>query len=198
MFNVEADTETAGAYIFHEGYFIFAFGFGSNLNSHELGVIRIGGHREDGETVKDCVRRETKEETSLNCKIITSNISYHFDGKNYLTLNNSHSNAPIFITERNNNKLSVMYLAQSDDAPTPSAETQGLLLLRQQDIKTICENKITFKDYINIGGKYILTDKLKNITDYPSKFTLTPKAQIKFLNYLFELEPKLIKALPHQ
>lgn len=79
MYDIEANTETAGAFILHDDYFLFMFGRGSHLNDNELGIVRLGGHCEEGETVSECVIREIKEEISLDAILCNNKTTYISD-----------------------------------------------------------------------------------------------------------------------
>lgn len=76
MLDIERDTSTAGAYVFYNGYFVFMFGFGTNHSEHELGVVRLGGHREKRESVMQCVTREVREEALLDITFFDNKFVY--------------------------------------------------------------------------------------------------------------------------
>ena len=154
-----------------------------------------------GETVIECIQREIKEETSLNCDFFNTNIVYKLDefSEGYKKIKHEEINVidsskyPIFISNKKNGELSLMYLLHGIGELKADMETQGILFLRGEDIKEICTKKVTFSDYKNKGGKYLLTEKLGVIDEYPEDFILIPKTQLLFLNKLFDLEPELIK-----
>ena len=77
-FDLERNTSAAGAYVLYDGYFVFMFGFGSNHTEHELGVVRFGGHLEEGETIVQCIEREVKEESSLDITFLKT--GFHMEG----------------------------------------------------------------------------------------------------------------------
>lgn len=54
---------TVGAYIIIDRRFLFVFG--PNPQSGRLVILRVGGHRENGEAPWDCAAREALEETGL-------------------------------------------------------------------------------------------------------------------------------------
>ena len=155
---------TAGAYILYNGYFLFMFGF--NADKTKLGVVRFGGHVEPGETAFECVIREVKEECSLDIEFFRTE--------------------PIFVRQVVDGKLSVMYLTYGKGELRPSMETQGILLLRREDIENICMKNMTFKEYKESGGKYILVD------DLPEDYYLFPHVQLHFLHNLFTSESELM------
>ena len=183
MIDIEKDTSKAGAYILYNGYFLFMFGF--NEDKTNLGVVRFGGKREIRETVIECVRREIKEESSLDIEFYQTDFTYLEDnGK--IKLNEKCN--PIFVRKGVDGKLSIMYLTYGKGVLKPRMETQGILLLRRTDIDNICTKNLTFKEYIETGGKYILSDIL-----LPENYHLIPLVQLQFLNELFDFEPALMR-----
>ena len=141
--------------------------FGFNADKTKLGVVRFGGHVEPGETAVECVIREVKEECSLDLEFFQTE--------------------PIFVRQGVDGKLSVMYLTYGKGELKPNMETQGILLMRREDIENICTKNMKFKDYKESGGKYIL------VVDLPEEHYLEPHVQLQFLNSLFASESELMK-----
>ncbi|MHB1153782.1 MAG: NUDIX domain-containing protein [Eubacteriales bacterium] len=188
MINIEQHTTKARAYLFYNGYFLFMFGWGIDYKDNKLGVVRFGGHREKGESTVECVIREVREETSLHIDLFNNNIVYTL--KNDMTIIEKtvekEDYAPILVKIGDNSAYSVMYLAYGKGELKPDMETQGILLLRKEDITTICSRDITFSEYKDLGGKYILAKPL------PDNGVLSPNIQLRFLSKLFLLEPNLM------
>jgi len=188
MAAIEANIETAGAYVLYEGYFVFMFGFGSHHPANELGIVRFGGHREAGETAIECVRREVKEESSLDVTFFENQAIYmeNDHGNGYDRTKGSQRVHPILISRREENRFSAMYLAHGHGSLVPGAETQGVLFLRREDLGMICSRDTTLREYTENGGKLLLAG------DLPESAVLSPHTQIRFLNRLFTLEEKLL------
>lgn len=79
-----------------------------------------------------------------------------------------------------------MYLAYGHGKLTPNMETQGILLLRKEDIHLICSKDTTFKEYKENGGEFILVNPL------PEDALLLPHNQLRFWDKLFTLESELM------
>lgn len=189
--DIDHNTVTAGAYLFYDGYFPFMVGYGRNKENGSLGAVRFGGHREHNEKPAECARREIREETSLDIDFYSSPITYimqaHSD--NYVKAKDTTDKYlnPIFIKSDIEGKLSLMYFVYGHGKITPAMETQGILMLTSNDIKTICTEKITLKAFIKQGGRAIFAKEL------PGDYIIEPAIQLQFLNYLFINEPKIIK-----
>ncbi len=52
-----------------------------------------------------------------------------------------------------------MYLAETDENPTPSAEVKGRLLLDPDSIIRICVSSMTLDQYLKQGGKAIFSEQ---------------------------------------
>lgn len=188
MIDFEINARTVGAYVLYDGYFLFMFGFGANHKDSELGVVRFGGHREKGETAIQCVTREVKEESSLDVAFYDNKHIYieKENGRDYEKIKGNQDNNPILVIKWQDNSISIMYLAYGKGKLVPSMETQGILLLRKEDINLICSKDTTFKEYKDNGGKFILVNPL------PEDAVLIPHNQLRFLNKLFTFESELM------
>ncbi len=71
--------------------------------------------------------------------------------------------------------LSLMYLARTAQHPIPSAETQGLLLVRPDDVTWIGEGGVTLETYLAMGGQALLRAPL------PPGLLLEPFLQLRAL-----------------
>jgi hypothetical protein len=75
-----------------------------------------------------------------------------------------------------------MYLAETDENPTPSAEVKGILLLDPNSINQICESSMTLDQYLKQGGKAIFTGQFDQYR------TLEPFLQLRILSRLLKAQ----------
>jgi hypothetical protein len=71
--------------------------------------------------------------------------------------------------------LSLMYLAEADELPNPSAEVQGLLLLNANQIQRLCHAPVTLAQYLNEGGQARLR------AEFNTSLVLEPFIQLRLL-----------------
>ena len=189
MFDIEKYTTKAGAYVLYNGYFLFMVGFAAGHDDNVLGVVRFGGHRESGESAAECAIREIKEETSLDTKFYDNNITYTVEDnlENTPRISCDEKQNPILIRTGKDGALSIMYLTYGVGDLKPDMETQGILLLRKEDVESICSGVVSLREYKENGGKIILAKPL------PDDAVLSPNIQLRFLNKLFVVEPELMK-----
>nr|WP_245402444.1 NUDIX hydrolase [Psychrobacillus psychrodurans] len=178
--NINQNVKTSGAYVLYRGLFIFQVG--PTEESDNLGVVRLGGHKEFEETALETAKREVFEEASMKITPINSPITYHISewGNKPSILRLGEETAPILIIGNEQESLSIMYLSYSEDEPNPSSETNGLLLLTQEDVHLICNNKITLNDFIKQNGKAILKENINR------DLFLIPFPQLLFLSKLLK------------
>lgn len=119
------------------------FGFAKKTkDSNILNVVRFGGHKEINENTIDCVKREVEEEAVIDIKFFNNDIAYIKNNLKYEKMNKNNlildsDLCPIFTIQKENQKLSIMYLIYCSNMPKPSMETQGILLLTVQDLEYI-------------------------------------------------------------
>lgn len=178
--------KTVGAYVLYNG--LFPFQVGPTKKGDTLGVVRIGGHREKNEPIFETARREVFEETTMDITPYISPKTFFYKNvnENPVDIKIDSEIPPIFIIERDDQSLSVMYLAYSETAPIPSSETKGLLLLSPKEIHHICNSKLTLRDYLIAGGKYLFKDNI------PENMILQPFPQLNLLSKLLNEEPILM------
>jgi hypothetical protein len=82
--------------------------------------------------------------------------------------------------------LSLMYLARATGQPLPSAETQGLLLLRPDDITRLVDGAITLEAYLAMGGLALLR------AAFLPGLLLEPFLQLRALADLMHRHPELV------
>ncbi|WLR57483.1 NUDIX hydrolase [Mesobacillus subterraneus] len=177
---------TSGAYIMYKG--LFPFQVGPTRKGDKLGVVRLGGHREDGESAQDTAIREVFEESSMEIELVNSPITFFKREWNdtAIKIRSSEDIAPILLKGTDPTASTAMYLAYSNTAPVPSSETNGLLLLSREEISLICTQKITLEKFIAQGGKASLSRKIN------FGLPLEPFPQLLFLAELFEKEASLL------
>jgi len=187
MIDIDNRTNTAGAYVLYDGYFVFMFGLSPRHRENELGVVRLGGHREKGESAVQCAIREVREEASLDIDLYRNPCTYIEKKNRYQKMKGKKEINPI-LALKYKSKFSLMYLAHGSGALRPAMETQGILLLHRENIAMICGSKTTFGAYKSNGGKCILAQPL------PEEATLVPHTQLHFLHALFDLESEMMAA----
>ena len=182
--NLNKNVKTSGAYVLYRGLFIFQVG--PTEVADNLGVVRLGGHKEFEETALETARREVFEESSMKITPINSPITYHMNewGNKPSIIQLGEEIAPILV-KGNEQALSIMYLSYSENEPNPSSETNGLLLLTPEDVLFICNNKITLNDFIKRNGKAILKGNINK------DLFLIPFPQLLFLSKMLEEHPDL-------
>lgn len=187
--NLNKQVSTAGAFILIND--LFAFMVGPNQEG-DLCVVRFGGHRENHETVIECLERELKEETSITVNLVNSPITYYVEAWNeepkLMKKGFKEEISPIIIKGSQNGPLSILYFAYSQEEPVPDSETHGILFLKLKDIDLICKELITIDDFLKSGGKALFQKKLrKNVI-------LKPGVHLRFLSMLCKKHPDLIES----
>ncbi len=183
LIQIDKNVRTAGAYVVYKNLFVFQVGPTSKGGT--LGVVRLGGQKEADETAVETAKREVKEEAAIDIAIYSSPSTYYKENWNAQSKKIRVENEinPILIIDSPDETLSIMYMAHSEYEPTPSSETNGLLLLSVSDIKLICSKEITLNDYIKQGGMAILKEKINK------DLILQPFPQLMFLAELLKEDP---------
>ncbi|KAA0750235.1 NUDIX hydrolase [Bacillus sp. AY3-1] len=187
MIHINKNVRTSGAYVMYKNLFVFQVGPTSKGDT--LGVVRLGGHKEDEETAVETAKREVREEATIDITILSSPSTYYKQNWNAQSKKIKVENEidPILIIDSPDETLSIMYMAYSENEPTPSSETNGLLLLSVSDIRLICSKAITLNDYIKQGGIAILKEKMDK------ELILKPFPQLLFLAELLKKDPVLLQ-----
>ena len=179
--------KTAGAYVLLNGQFLFTLGWIPHNGNYP--VVRLGGHREANETGWECAAREVAEEAGIQIRPVLPD-------RTYLVLADNPDLTPKEIpwpqeipgevnpylvaaydieTEP---RLSLMYLAESNETPAPCTEVKGLLFLDEQNIQQICHEKITLGEYLKAGGRAIFSEP------FDEERCLEPFIQLRILSRL--------------
>ena len=192
MFNPQgARINTAGAYVIINGLYLFTIGI--KLHNGHIPVVRLGGHREENETGWQCAVREVLEEANLRIEPILPQTTYLCDWDNLdaeLSIipwqhNNAQEPIPCLVVTYSREEVitvSLMYFARATGVPMPSSEVKGLLLLDEAEIHRICQGPTTLAQYLNNGGKAILSD------EFNTCLMLEPFAQLRLLSKILSVQ----------
>ncbi|HEX2033456.1 MAG TPA: NUDIX domain-containing protein [Chloroflexota bacterium] len=187
---------TASAYVILQEQFVFAVGFPHHRRDH-LGVARLGGHCEPGETAWGCAAREVREESSLTIRALQPPTTYWLAPGQHVSAMTAapwpgepgEAAPPLFVGWRREGAarhLSPTYLAWGEGTPVPAAETQGLLLLRPRHILRLARERLTLGALLQDGGRTVLRAPL------PPDARLEPLTQLRALAILLERHPDLL------
>ena len=194
---LNARINTAGVYVCLDGYYPFAMG--SKLHNGHIPLIRLGGHREEGESGWQCAAREAYEEARLQIEPLVPQTTYLADGDHLETElqeaqwehKTEQEPVPILVVayrHENVTSLSLMYLAQTKGIPSPSSEVKGILLPGKEEIHRLCRESVPLEQYLSRGGRAILKD------EFDKKLILEPFAQFRFLSRILSMQEKGIYA----
>ena len=197
---------TASAYVVWRGRYVFMVGFPTGADDR-LGVARLGGHREGDEDAWSCASREVLEECSLRVRAMAPPTTYWigpgqdergmqaapWPGGTSEACPHPAEPAPLLVGWRAGagggaaRRLSVTYLTEGEGALAPAAETQGLLLLRPDDVRVVARGALTLGGLMDRGGEAVLRAPL------PTHLPLAPLAQIRVLAILLDRHPELAR-----
>jgi 8-oxo-dGTP pyrophosphatase MutT (NUDIX family) len=198
---LETRTVTAGAYISLSALGgLVPFMVGPTKAGDRLGVVRLGGHREPGESSWECAHREVLEEARLRIthevppatyRATLDEVARDLEHEDWAPLVGEETICPpLLISTRGDDPhgpLSVMYLARSDDVPEPAAEAKGLLLLDRADVDyLISAHSLTLREYLQRGGQALFAE------DLPLDTPLQPFAQLRWLGQMLRQHPNLL------
>jgi hypothetical protein len=181
-----ARINTAGAFVCINSFYPFAIG--TQPHNGHIPVIRLGGHREEGETGWQCAAREVYEETNMQIQPISPPKTYLLpDGDDIeaeleeIRWQHRTDQLPapmLVIAYRREGKmlLSLMYHAQANQPPTPLSEVKGLLLLERRNIHRLCQESLTLEQYLSSGGKALMN------YEYDRNLILEPFIQLRLLS----------------
>jgi 8-oxo-dGTP pyrophosphatase MutT (NUDIX family) len=180
---------TAGVYVNRSGF--FPFQVGPTKTGETLGVVRLGGHRETGETGWECAAREAFEEASIRVRPVEPPATYWVDNDEFYPkpwiLSSVDQIAPIVVTTRDGQLISPIYLGHTDDEPVPADEARSLLLLTHADIDLIVTRTVTLRQYLERGGQARFKESLA------LDLVLEPFGHLKILHRLVHIHPEIAR-----
>lgn len=176
--------KTVGSFILYQD--TLAFMIGPDNSGEKLGITRIGGHIEGNENLLQSLEREIKEEASIEVNLFNSSSIFYkrsWDDNNYSEISNDivWDIKPLIIVG-DEHRLTAVFLSYTEEEPKPSSEACGIIFLKKTDIKDICSKKLSLKDFIDNGGKFV---KQKEI-DFDME--MYAGVHLTFLNRLIEDE----------
>ena len=185
-----ARINTAGAYVCIDGYYVFAIGI--KLHNGQIPIVRLGGHREGHETGWQCAAREVYEEANLPIEPLLSQTTYLCDWDHTEELQkiqwrhkSEQEPVPILVVTYSRGDsvhLSLMYFAHTHRFPTPSSEVKGLLLMKEEEIHSLCHEPMTLEQYLHGGGRAILP------AEFDTSLFLEPFVQLRLLSRILRMQ----------
>jgi len=174
--------KTVGSFILYKD--TLAFMVGPDNSGKKLGITRIGGHIEENENLLQSLEREIKEEASIEVNLFNSTSTFYkrsWDDNNYSEISNDvvWDIKPLIIVG-DEHRLTAVFLSYAEEEPKPSSEACGIIFLKKTDIKDICSRKLSLKNFIDNGGKFV---KQKEI-DFDME--MYAGVHLTFLNRLIE------------
>jgi len=184
-----SDVVTSGVLLRNCKYFIFQTGL--NGAGDALGVVRLGGHVEPGETSIECARREALEEGNVVVDLVAAPATWSYssvdDAFDLVRAEELPDPAPLLTASMApDDGLSVTYLATCTSEPTPGMETQALIFLTIHQVFWLTGEGVTLGEFLGDGG--LLTES----APLPRDLRLHPHGQLRALAYLVrsgELDP---------
>jgi 8-oxo-dGTP pyrophosphatase MutT (NUDIX family) len=143
----------------------FPFEVGPDKTGEKIGVVRVGGHIEEGETPWECAVREAKEEAVLDILYTKPPATYRVDldkdptqmEKIIWDVDEVGCEQPIMVRTFGDS-ASAIFLASSQGLPMPGPTTRGLLLLSLSDIALLQQEKMTLTEFVEKGGQAIISE----------------------------------------
>ena len=173
---------TASAWVLAGEYFPFMVG--PDRTGEQLGVVRLGGHIQSGETPWQCAVREVKEEAGLDIQPLPPPATYRLRQETLSTVLWTDPDVvqPILIGDH-----SQYYLARAEGSPSPGAEARGLLLLSHDDVLDLACRHMTLGEYLDSGRRAIFRE---NLDPLPTGAPLRPMGP-QLLAKILHIHPRL-------
>ena len=186
--NIVNSIKTAGVFLLYEKK--FAFMVGPDKSGERLGIVRLGGHIEQNEKIIDCVKREIREEASTDIQLVSSPTTYYkrsWEEETYEVLDNSIFDIKPILINGDKTRATVLFLAYAENQLIPAAEAYGIILLSEEDIVKICNEKITLSTFVSQGGELLQSQNMN--FDY----ALNIGPHLRFLYHLIETNYSLVE-----
>jgi 8-oxo-dGTP pyrophosphatase MutT (NUDIX family) len=137
----------------------YVFCYGPHNASNGVYVLRIGGHREPGESAWESAAREAREEASAVVRQIPSEVSVQTIGGRGVDCTITTLSQPAVLEEYPDERplvvgrlsasspiMSTLFLAETDDESRPSNEVFGLVKLTGEEVIEVARGKSTFSE----------------------------------------------------
>ncbi|MEG2289367.1 MAG: hypothetical protein RR891_10440 [Clostridium sp.] len=174
--------KTVGSFILYKD--TFAFMIGPDNSGEKLGIMRLGGHIEENESLLQSLEREIKEEGSIEVKLFDSSCTFYkrnWDDSNYYEVtNNIEWDIKPLIIVGDKTRSTAVFLSYADEEPRPSSEAYGIIFLKENDIRDICSKRLKLRDFLDNGGKLIQQKEINYDVE------MYGGAHLTFLNRLIE------------
>ena len=168
------NVETVGAFILDKQQFIFSIG--PNKSNEYLGITRLGGHIENGETILEALEREIFEEASTDIEVLSSTKCFFKRSWESVELEEVHISVngvvPALVVG-NEKRATVLFWGRISNVPCPSNETQGIIYLPLSVIK---DSRI-----IDCSSDLIQPSTFRVITQNKMNYDLKAKASVHVL-----------------
>lgn len=188
----------AGAFVVYQGRFIFVVGPDRHYPRH--GVVRLGGHREPGESPLACAIREVQEEALLAIWPSQPPATYWAAPEGEpeagpwpgagTAADEGGEVPPLLVTYHPESgsrpRQTAIYLAFVDQPPVPAMETRGLLLLTPAQVQLLAHTPMTLAQCLAAGTKGSFRTPLQ------MGWPLRPSHHVRTLARLLELHPELV------
>jgi hypothetical protein len=180
--------KTVGSFILYQDTLTFMIG--PDNTGEKLGLMRLGGHIEEKESLLQALEREIKEEGSVKVKLFDSPSTFYkrnWEDINYSEITNKlkWDIRPLIITG-DKSRSTAVFLSHTEEKPKPSSEAYGLIFLKENDIRDICTKKLHLIDFLKNGGKLIQQKEI----DY--EMEMYAGVHLSFLNRLMEDDNNLV------
>ena len=148
------DVHTAGVLLREGDRYVFCFG--PHSKSDGVYVLRIGGHREAGESPWECAVREAREEADVSVHQIPAPIGVRTTDMfspvttlpDRVTIEGHPEQRPLVVGGSliSGTPRSTLFLATTTEISRPSSEVEGLVILSPVEVIRLARGPSTFSD----------------------------------------------------